>query len=260
MSRRPNMITHRERTRLEDVLADIREYAGDETLPYRDILLPRAAGQVGQFANELMNSPAAVESLLATARALRESSGPGKCTAEEELLKQLRWIGRGCAGCLKESGLTPAPGGTAGLQSSDPQLQPLCAVVILLADFARECFAFSRPRDNFGGQRRTLAFEILETLVPILDLPDAVELARRTIKKGRADALGATNFLESYFDARKQRPDADLENALLAYSKRATRRGLAAGALSVLVETGAIGEMEACDRMDDWKAENWGGR
>ena len=42
--------------------------------------------------------------------------------------------------------------------------------------------------------------------------------------------------------------------------KRTKRRGLATAALNVLVETGAIGEMEACDRIDDWKTEHWGGR
>lgn len=259
MSRKPNITPFRERTKLTDVLADIKEYAGDETLPNRDILLPYAAGQVSLFLKELINSPAAVESLLATVRVLRESSGPGKCTAEEELMNKIRWIGWSCVRWLKESGLSLVPGETVGLQSSDLQLQPLCDVVMRLTDFGRECFAYSRPRDNFGGKRRSLAFEILGTVGAILDLPDAVELARGIIKKGRADALGAIDFLEAYFAAHQQRPDGDLENALLAYSKRATRRGLAVGALNVLVTTGALDEMEACDRIDDWKTEHWGG-
>lgn len=86
MSRKPNMIAFRERTRLEDVLADIKEYAGDETLPNRDILLPQAAMQVSHFNKELVNSPATVTSLLATVRMLRESSEPGKCSAEKWLI------------------------------------------------------------------------------------------------------------------------------------------------------------------------------
>lgn len=260
MSRRPNTTPFRELTTLEDVLADIKEYAGDVTLPDRDILLIQASGRVWHFAKALMNTPVAVESLLATIRVLRESSGPGKCSAEEELMNQLRRVGWECVGWLKESGVTQVTSGISGLQSSDPQLQPLCAVVMRLVEFGRECFAYSRPRDNFGGKRRTLAFEILGTVGAILDLPDVVELARQTIKKGRADALGAIGFLETYFGPRKQRPDEDLEKALLSFSKRATRRGLAVGALNVLVETGVIGELEACDRIDDWKTEHWGGR
>ena len=31
-------------------------------------------------------------------------------------------------------------------------------------------------------------------------------------------------------------------------------------ALNVLVKTGAIDELEACDRIDDWKTEHRGGR
>ena len=260
MSRKPNRVTIRERTKLEDVLADIKEYARDEALPNRDILLPRAVGGLSLFARELMKSPMAVKSLLETVRVVRESSGPGKCTAEEELMNHLQRIGWNCVGWLQESGLTPAPHGTVGLQASDPELQPLCDVVILLVEFARECFVYSRPRDNFGGKRRSQAFEILGTVGDIVELPDVVELARQTIKKGRADAQGATAFLEAYFRARKESPDADLENALLGFAKRTKRRGLAVGALNVLVETGAIHEWEACDRIDDWKTEHWGGR
>jgi hypothetical protein len=86
------------------------------------------------------------------------------------------------------------------------------------------------------------------------------ELARQTIKTGGADAMGAIAFLEAYFNARKESPDADLKTALLGFARRTDRRGLATAALNVLVETGAIGEMEACDRIDDWKTEHWGGR
>jgi len=131
-------------------------------------------------------------------------------------------------------------------------------VVTLLVDFARECFAYSRPRDGFGGKRRALAFDILEMIVDIIDLPEFVEQARQTIKKSRPDALGATAFLTAYFRARNTSPDADLASALLKCAKRAKHRGQAAGALNVLVETGVISDMEACDRMDEWKQENWG--
>jgi hypothetical protein len=249
-----------ERTKLEDVLADIREYAGDETLPDRDILLIQAAGQVWRFIEKPMNDATVMESLLATIRVLRESSGPGKCSAEEELMKRLHSVAWECVGWLRKSGMTPETSRTTGLWSPDQDLQPLCAVLLTLLEFAKECFEYTRPRDNFGGRRRSLAFEIFEAAGDVFDLPEAVELARQTIKKGRADALGATAFLEAYFRARKESPDADLQSALLGFAKRTHRRGLATAALNVLVETGAIGEMEACDRIDEWKTEHGGGR
>ncbi len=260
MSRKSKSILFSERKQFDLLMADIVNYAAKPDIPNRDILLIRAAGTVCTFVKELMNSPSDVKSLVATIRVLRESSGPGKCSAEEELMNQLRRIGWECVGWLQESGLTPASHGTVGLPASDPQLQPLCDVVTILAEFARECFACSRPRDNFGGKRRTIAFEILGTVGVILDLPEVVELARFTIKKGRADALGAITFLEAYFRARKESPDADLKTALLGFSNRTKHRGLATAALNVLVEAGAIDEMDACDRIDDWKHKHWGGR
>ena len=108
--------------------------------------------------------------------------------------------------------------------------------------------------------RELLAFEILGMAGGILDLPDVVELARQTVKKSRADALGALSFLEAYLGERKETPDQDLKEALLGYAKRTSRRGLATAALNVLVETGAIHEGDALDRIDTWKTEHWGSR
>ena len=260
MSRKPKSIPFRERMQFDRLMADIRSYAANPAIADRDILLIQAAGQVWRFIEDLMNEPETTESLLTTIRVLRESSGQGKCSAEEALMQHLHRIAWECVGWLQKSGMTPETTRAAGLQTADPDLQPLCMVLGKLLAFARECFDFSRPRDNFGGRRRSLAFDIFEAAGAIVDLPDIVELARRAIKKGRADALGATAFLESYLCARQEDPDTDLTSALLGFAKRTNRRGLATAALNVLVETGAIGEMEACDRIDDWKSEHWGRR
>ena len=243
----------------ELLMADIRKYAADETLADRDILLGRAANQVSRYIQELMNDASKMKLLLETLLVLRESTGPGKCRAEEEILKILQRVAWECAGCLEEAGMTREVCRTAGLQSADPKLQPWCAVLTLLAAFARGCFQFSRPRESFAGQRRSLAFEILGVVGGLVDLPDVLELARHTVKKGRADAAGALIFLEAYLVARKEEPDEDLKAAIMRFAKRTKRRGLAAGALNVLVETGTISEFEACDRIDEWKTEHWGG-
>jgi hypothetical protein len=240
-------------------MADIRKYAADPTLANRDILLGRSANDVSRYSNELITDAPAMTLLLETVLLLRESTGPSKCRAEEEMLRVLRHVAWGCVGCLQEAGMTREACRKAGLQSADPALQPMCAVLTLLLAFAKECFVFSRPRESFAGQRRSLAFEILGVIGGLLDLPDAVELARQAVKKGRADASGAMTFLETYLAARKETPDEDLQAALLRFAKRAKRRGLAVGALNVLVETGTIGELDACDRIDEWKAEHWGG-
>jgi len=54
--------------------------------------------------------------------------------------------------------------------------------------------------------------------------------------------------------------DDDLENALLTFTKRTRSRGLAVGALNILVEVGSISDFEAIERMDAWKTAHWGGR
>ncbi|MFZ4396157.1 MAG: hypothetical protein ACOYOU_11090 [Kiritimatiellia bacterium] len=260
MSRRPNLVELPEHTQFEPLMADIQRYAvSDPNLPNREILLGQVGWQVSRFIQDLMHDASKTALLLETLRVLRAAAGPGKSTAEEKLLSHLQRVAWNCVQCLEAEGVTLASCRTTGLTSADPDLQPLCDVLALLVAFARECFEFNRPRDNFAGQRRALAFDILGEVGDILDLPDVVELARQIIKKGRADTVGALVFLEQYLGARQERPDDDLKTAILAYSIKANRRGAVVAALHVLVKTGTIHEMEACDRMDDWKTKHWGG-
>lgn len=258
MSRRPNVVPFRQREQLEPLLADIEAYAADTDLADRDILLIQAAGQLCRFRKELTLDPAKMLAVLRTLRVLRDASGAGKCSAEEEIMKHLIMVAWEDVGLLQRSGVTLEDYRISGPHGLKPKLQPLGAVLDILVEFARNCFAYSRPHDNFGGKRRSLAFEILGMAGEMLDLPDVVELARQTVKKGRADALGAISFLEQYLGSRGEQPDGDQKAGLLAYANRTPRRGLAVAALNMLVETGAIGEMTACDRMDKWKAKHWG--
>ena len=202
----PKIVPNEHHRQFEPLMADIRKYAADPTLADRDILLPQSAYQVSQFFDEVAGDAAKMTLLLDTLRVLRQSAGPGKCSAEEEMLKQLHRVAWGCVGCLQEAGMTREACLSAGLQSSDPKLQRWCTVLTLLATFARECFEVSRPRESFAGQRRSLAFEILAEIGRFLDLPDAVELARQAVKKGGADAAGALTFLETYLGAAQGNP------------------------------------------------------
>jgi hypothetical protein len=69
---------------------------------------------------------------------------------------------------------------------------------------------------------------------------------------------GAIIFLEDYIKAREgmEVPD-DIHTALLTVAKTTDSRSTATGALNVLVETGEISDMEALDRLDDWKQEHY---
>lgn len=259
MSPRPNLVPFRRRDDLDLLLADIREYAADRTIPHRLSLLRNAAMQMSRFTEELMNDADQTASVLETVRVLRNAAGAGRAGGEEEIMKQLQWVAMRCVSCLLNEGMTRETCRTAGCQSSDPDLQPLCAVVMLLKEFALECFTYSRPRETFAGQRRSLAFEILGTVGLLMDLPGSVDLAMQTIKQGRSDTLGAINFLSEYLGARKEMPDGDMKAALLSFAEGADSRGLAVAALNLLVELGSIGEMEALDRIDTWKEKQWSG-
>ena len=191
VSRRPNVVPFRQREQLEPLLADIEAYAAAPALGDRDILLIHAAGQLWRVREDLTREPVKMQAVLRTLRVLRDASGAGKCSAEEEIMKHLIMVACECVGWLQRGRVTREGFRAVGHQGLKPKLQPLGAVLQILVEFARECFVYSRPRDNFGGKRRSLAFEILGMAGGILDLPDVVELARQTVKKSRADALGA---------------------------------------------------------------------
>jgi hypothetical protein len=58
------------------------------------------------------------------------------------------------------------------------------------------------------------------------------------------------------FQDRDEVPDDELVEALLGVAERTRSRSIAVGALNFLVETGAISEFQALDRMDAWKERN----
>lgn len=260
MSRKPKIVLFHHRKTLAPLMADIRRYASDPTLPDRDMLLIQSGMHVSQFIEELMNDAAQTALLLETLRVLRESTGPGTSSAEEEIMRQLHSVALSCIHWLEDDGMTRETCRTTELQSSDSGLQPLCDVLKLLVAYSHECFEYCRPRDSFAGQRRSEAFEIFGVVGALLDFPDVVELARKAIKKGRADARGAMIFLDEYLKMRDEPINDDLENALLTFAKRTRSCSLAVGALKILVDAGSISDFEACERIDAWKTAHWGGR
>ncbi len=260
MSRKPKIVTFHHRKTFEPLMADIRRYVADPMLPDRDILLIQSGMYVSQFIEELMNDAAQTTLLLKTLRVLRESTGPGTSSAEAEIMRKLHTVASSCVNWLANEGASRETCRTTGLQSADPDLQPLCDVLKLLVAYAYECFEYCRPRDSFSGQRRSEAFEIFGVVGDLLDFPDVVELARKAIKKGRADARGAMIFLSEYLKIRDAPLDDDFKTTLLTFAKCARSRGLVVGALNILVEAGSISDYEASERIDDWKNAQWGGR
>jgi hypothetical protein len=108
---------------------------------------------------------------------------------------------------------------------------------------------------NFAGARRGQSFEILGIAGRLFDLPEALDMARQALHRSRSQTVrGAIIFLEDYFKAREgMEVPYDIHTALLTVAETTDSRSTATGALNVLVETGEISDMEALDRLDDWK-------
>jgi len=234
------------RRRFRDLLAD-------PTREDRENLMWQMVHDFQRFSNVLTRDVEQAEAFLEVVKACREATGPGRSVAEERLMEQLAQMAWECWRRLDDAGVRRLPRLDEPVAIA-PAVEQAFLILRALCDFAIGCFQFRRPHDSFGGRRRGKAFGILARASRIFDLPEAIELARRTLKTGRGgDAPAAAEFLEQYYKARGQTPDDETVDALFKASERASSRGLAVGALSVLVETGVISELQALGRIDDWK-------
>jgi hypothetical protein len=125
-----------------------------------------------------------------------------------------------------------------------------------IVDYALESIRFVRPRDAFGGRRRSMAFEILAGASRVVDVPRALGEARAAVRAGRAiECLGAVNFLDTYYERRTAQPADEVITELEALVDRTKSRCAAVAALNVLVKTRIIGELTALDRIDSRKRD-----
>ncbi|MGE3310916.1 MAG: hypothetical protein AB7O66_13180 [Limisphaerales bacterium] len=228
----------------ELALMNIRRCLVDPPMEDRADALRRAAFGVDRFVESIIGDPERTRALIATVRAVRDSPGPGSTVAETRLMQSLGSIAFECIGGLTKR--SPAP---------DAELRR--EVLRELAGYAVECLGFRRRRDSFGGRRRSIAFEILAWAAPHVEVSEAVRIARSIVQSGDGnDFHGAIEFLLEQFQDRDEAPDEELVGALFGVAERTRSRSIAVGALNFLVETGAINELQALDRIDEWKERN----
>jgi hypothetical protein len=243
------------------LIADIRVALADVARENRFGDLFRATGELVRFEDELAGDIGKVRELIAVARAIRDATGPGRSVAEQKIIDTLKGIAWTCCSVLEEAGVPRNPD-LAGADALIPHLRRSISIVAELRDYAMECLRFNaRPRDAFAGARRGQSFEILGIAGRLFDLPEALDMARQALRRGRGRSQtvrGAIVFLEDYFKAREgmEVPD-DIHTALLTVAETTDSRSTAAGALNALVETGEISDMEALDRLDDWKDKHY---
>jgi hypothetical protein len=240
----------------EHLLAEFRKCVMNPDCEDRDSKFFSALQDLYLHTFELAQDSAKTRELLDVARTLHGATGPGRTRAEEDMMANLLRLANLCCGVM-ESGRTKT-GGPGARTTQTPALQQAHEVLGLLCAFAQACLEFTRPHDPFSGKRRALAFELLTCAGRVFNVEPMVDPARRIIRKSRgADAYGAAEFLQAHYLRQKIRPPKEVVDELLALAERANSRSTAIAALNALVETGAISDFEACDRMDEWKSAHY---
>jgi len=251
MSRQPKDLHLKTRRKFEPAIIELRRILAKPDMDDRDMKLSHAAWSLYPFMDEVAGDVQKARMLIDVARGVREASGPGRDRTEEELMKRLEHVVRNCGHAFDAAGLDQflvfpeCAGCPSGLETPCTIMRDICA-------YAFECFSYTRPRDPFAGMRRAGAFEILGSAGWVFEIPAAMPLAFAALKRDRRlEARGAIGFLEAYFKAREGEPvPDDVEQALLSFAECTDNRSNATGALNVLVEAGAIGELHALSVID----------
>jgi len=139
------------------------------------------------FVDAISRDPEKTWATIDIVRRAREMSGPGGIVAESELMGLLSSVAWKCSLELSEH---PASGSKAAME-----------ILRQLSEYAMECLHYRRSRDAFGGRRRNKAFEILKRVRLHIEIPEAVQIARKIVETGTGnDRIGAMEFLETPVD------------------------------------------------------------
>jgi hypothetical protein len=145
-----------------------------------------------------------------------------------------------------------------GITEGKPELREKMTAFLDIEAFAYDSYGFKRERDSFAGNRRALSLNLLMELLYYFISSKSIELAKRSLKnKGRAELHAAFEFLKHFYVSRERDIEDDVYEQLIKISEKTKKRDIAAGALDLLVETDTISELEALDRMSEWKEKNY---
>lgn len=215
--------------------------------------LPELGWSFGLVREQLVNEPELTRELFRLLNVVRNASGAGRTVFERRVLVGLALLASDVSSMTYEETLFPQP------LAANPEIIPSdqrATFVVLqeLCLFAMDCFRFSRPRDSFSGERRRQAFELMANASAVIEPPNEFfTYLKKALKKARnQEVIGAILFCEEYY-ARVGGVPEDVMQLLFGLVEKTKSRGIASGALNVLVESGDINEFEALDRIDDWK-------
>lgn len=207
----------------------------------------------GSISEQLLNEPELTRKLFRLLSVVRNASGAGRTVFERRVLQGLAFLASDVSSMTYDETIFLKP------LTTNPEMVPSdrragFALLQELCVFAMDCFRFSRPRDSFSGERRRQAFELMANASAVIEPPDEFfTYLKKALKKARdQEVIGAILFCEEYY-ARVGGVPEDVMQLLFGLVEKTKSRGIASGALNVLVESGDINEFEALDRIDDWK-------
>jgi hypothetical protein len=253
------MMLMKRRPKFELLITDIRKALADPTGKDRVMQLQYSTWNLRQFDETIAADIGKARLLVDVAVAARDSTGPGRAVAEEQILCCMEAVVDIACRQLEDMSIGRIPDHHA-LDGLPGSVRLSAQIAGLLCDYAMDCLQHEvAARDPTAGLRRALAFQILAMANGCFKLPDVLDFARQALRRNRSqEVCGAIAFLEGYFKARNELPvPEDIVQGLLAVAEQTDIRSTAVGALNALVETGIISEMEALDRLDDWKQERY---
>ena len=127
-----------------------------------------------------------------------------------------------------------------------------------LMHFAKELLTIVKSRDSFSGKRKGYATRILSSLHRKYEVEGLEDLFISNLKLKGLDLLYDT--LESIQEYYKENDGEKLEEVIAQITKKADkakRRSELVGCLDTLIKLNEIGELEAMDRVSEWKEKNY---
>lgn len=244
--------------KFESWLADVDRCLEHPAETADESLLGMLAHSFPLFSDQLPRRIDHLQKLIVVLKKLREVRGARRGVFEERVMQSLAYCSMSVCSELHESGFSQKPLSTTP-DMIPPEQHSLFVFLQELCRYAIDCLAFSRPRDSLAGRRRSCAFEILANAIDVIEPPEEVlDAVYSILKAGRGNSLiGALLFCEAYYAGQQDGVPEDLENILFALVLKTDSRGVAVGALNVLVESGNISEFTALDHIDDWKERHY---
>lgn len=132
-------------------------------------------------------------------------------------------------------------------------------ILLLILELSIQVLNLKNEETKSCDERRSNALKTISELLDYYVIKDARALLLKSIEsKGNKEQYAALEALANYYDLSESELDKQLIEKLNTIIDETDDQNTAMSCLEILVNTGVIDEMEAMNRMDNWKDEYWG--